>query len=92
MTYTRRHLCLALLLVLLVGHVGIAVHAASHVSGDSTHCELCFSFTNMAFVPSDERVQEFPDAGYEYALTRSDAAPSGREDSPYHPRGPPWSD
>jgi len=92
MTITRRHLCLALLVALLIGHVGIAVHAATHVSGDAADCELCSSFSNTAHATADPERHEIPDARHLYALPDPEAASNARSDAPYHPRGPPWSD
>ncbi len=39
-----RHLCLALLFALLIGHASVAVHAASHTAADIAECELCISY------------------------------------------------
>ena len=89
MTFTRRHLCLALLVALLIGHVGIAVHAATHVAGDTADCELCLSFTDTSYVVAEGQDRKFPDVAYRFARTDSDAVPSGRQNAPYHPRGPP---
>ncbi|RZV36327.1 MAG: hypothetical protein EX272_08795 [Chromatiales bacterium] len=89
MTFTRRNLCLALLVALLIGHVGIAVHAATHVAGDASDCALCFSFTDTSYAAADGQVREIPDVAYRFSLTDPDAGPSERQDAPYHPRGPP---
>lgn len=89
MTFTRRNLCLALLVALLMGHAGIAVHAATHVSGDATDCELCSSFSNTAHATADPERHAIPDARQLFVLPDPEAAPDARSDAPYYPRGPP---
>ena len=89
MTSTRRHLCLALLVALLVGHVGIAVHAATHVSGDAADCELCSSFSTPAHGAGDAQGPDIPDARYLVVPADREATPDAQPDAPYYSRGPP---
>jgi hypothetical protein len=55
-----RHLCLALLLGLLVGHASLAVHTATHASADSAHCDLCNSYGNASEALPDTDDVELP--------------------------------
>ena len=46
MLSANRHFYLALLLILVVSHVCVAAHAATHVPGELGQCELCISYGN----------------------------------------------
>jgi hypothetical protein len=56
-TRVNRHICLAILLGLLIGHVSVAVHAASHVDAGTSECELCISYGDAAKAITSEPVQ-----------------------------------
>lgn len=48
MTLARKHLCLAILMGLLIGHFGMAVHATTHAIGEASECELCLSYNDSS--------------------------------------------
>lgn len=48
MTPTRKSICLAILMGLLIGHFGMAVHASTHALGDAGQCELCLSYNDVS--------------------------------------------
>ncbi|MDH3621328.1 MAG: hypothetical protein OER91_10565 [Gammaproteobacteria bacterium] len=91
MTFAPRHLCLAILIAFLIGHVGIAVHAATHVSGDSGDCELCISYGDATHVVAAGHEQVLENTQYRHALVDLNALPDTLPEAPYHPRGPPLS-
>jgi hypothetical protein len=91
MPSANRHFCLVLLLVLMVSHVCVAAHAATHVSGELGQCELCISYGNATaaiasyddqFIPlvtGDDPIQCVEEAVHSATILVS------------HPRGPPVS-
>lgn len=48
MRFTTHSISLAILLALLVGHASVAVHAATHGSGDTAECELCITYNDSS--------------------------------------------
>jgi hypothetical protein len=48
MTLVRKHFCLAILMGLLIGHFGMAVHASTHAVGEASECELCLSYNDSS--------------------------------------------
>ena len=48
MTLASKNFCLAVLLGLLVGHVGMAAHASTHAVGEASECEFCLSYNNAS--------------------------------------------
>lgn len=87
-----RHLCLAVLLALLIGHASFAVHAASHVVEDTAECELCISYGDSSEALAGESEHGVPEVAA--ALTRSGTAAvaPARDVVPFQQRGPPYSD
>ncbi len=52
-----RNLCITLLLALVVSNAMIGVHAATHVSADTSECELCTAYGDpSAVVPTSDLV------------------------------------
>lgn len=58
MTLPRKHFALAILMALLIGHFGMAVHATTHTIGEASECELCLSYND-----SSETLAAMPDLG-----------------------------
>jgi hypothetical protein len=58
MTLARKHLCLAVLMALLIGHFGMAVHVTTHAIGEASECELCLSYND-----SSEALTALPERG-----------------------------
>ena len=91
MTLSQKHLCLAVLMALLIGHFGMAVHASTHAIGEASDCELCLSYND-----SSEALTALPEHG---VAPGKDAAESvntpeisaRRGWSPFLQRDPPLS-
>lgn len=89
MSTINRHICLAVLLGLLVGHASFAVHAASHGDTDTSECELCISYGDVAkaltanaaqdLAPADSRAERpsvvLPSTGLDSILERQRGPP-----------------
>ena len=58
MMLARKHFCLAVLMALLIGHFGMAIHATTHAIGDASECELCLSYND-----SSEALAALPEQG-----------------------------
>ena len=92
MQNVTRHLCLAVLLALLVGHASFAVHAASHGVGEAVDCELCISYGDASEALAQDPEHEVrPRAD---ARTRQPVAdePATTAVYAFSQRGPPVSD
>ena len=91
MTLARKHLCLAILMGLLIGHFGMAVHATTHAIGEASECELCLSYND-----SSEALTSLPEHGIAPVKEVADSSDS-REISarsgwtPFQQRDPPMS-
>ena len=92
MTLAHKHLSLAILMALLIGHFGMAVHATTHTIGEASECELCLSYND-----SSEALTGLPEHGVtpvketaEPAQTREVTARRGW--MPFLQRDPPSSD
>ena len=86
---SRRNLCLAILLGLLVGHASLVAHAATHDVGDAFKCELCISHGAPAAVPDTGSCHEFDALPPVHVESRSAGDFATRFISPYDVRGPP---
>lgn len=91
MTFASRHICLAVLLGLLVSHASIAVHAATHVSGDSADCELCLSYGDSPGVVATAHEQRLPDGRGQQLSDPLVSSLDTRQVVSFRPRGPPSS-
>ena len=89
MTPARKHICLAILMGLLIGHFGMAVHASTHALGDAGQCELCLSYNDVSgalvsgpdpFVAPAQRPA--PEAAYRDADAKPKWAPFLQRDPP----------
>lgn len=51
---TNRHRFIALLITLLIGHVALTVHLATHTLADQQECDICIGHANPshAIIPS----------------------------------------
>ncbi len=92
MTLARRKLALAVLMALLIGHFGMAVHATTHTLGESSECELCLSYND-----SSEALTGLAEHGV--APVKEAAGPVNTSDvtarrgwTPFLQRDPPLSD
>ena len=89
MSKINRHFCLAILLGILVGHASIAVHAASHDDLDTSECELCISYGDVAKALTSQPAQDLAPAE-EFAERLRAAAPRADQDATLErQRGPP---
>jgi hypothetical protein len=59
MRFAACNIGLTVLLVLLIGHASVAVHAASHESADTSECDLCITYSDSS---------EALDAHHEYRV------------------------
>ena len=91
MTLAHKHLCLAILMALLIGHFGMAVHATTHAIGEASECELCLSYND-----SSEALTALPERGV--APVKEVAEPAHTPEitarrgwSPFLQRDPPLS-
>ena len=87
-----RHFCIALLLGLLVSHLAIAMHTASHLTSDSTECEFCITYGNLAGAIKPVLGHEILRGHYRHVPSLRDATPTIRYAVPSRSRGPPSSD
>jgi hypothetical protein len=88
-TIATRHICIATLLALLVSHVGIAVHAATHVSGDSGECEYCTAYGDSTHAVDAEHEQSLPQRARGHVSAVPSAPTASRQALPFRPRDPP---
>lgn len=91
MTHARKHLCLAVLMALLIGHFGMAVHVTTHAIGEASECELCLSYND-----SSEALTALPEHGVApmKELSTAATAPDPAEKrvwAPFLQRDPPGS-
>ena len=91
MTLAHRHLSLAILMALLIGHFGMAVHATTHTVGETSECELCLSYND-----SSEALTSLPEQGVVPVKAASEPADSPeisarRGWTPFLQRDPPLS-
>lgn len=92
MQYATRHLCLAVLLALLVGHASFAVHAASHDLGEAVDCQLCISYGDASeALAHDPGHGAIPHANVPTLYPGADA-PAVQAVYAFSQRGPPGSD
>ena len=59
MTLVHKHFCLAILMGLLIGHFGMAVHASTHAVGEASECVLCLSYNDS----SEDLLAALPERG-----------------------------
>lgn len=91
MTHARNHLCLAVLMALLIGHFGMAVHVTTHAIGEASECELCLSYND-----SSEALAALPAHGVapmkeSSAIAAARAFVEKRTWTPFLQRDPPGS-
>jgi hypothetical protein len=55
----HKHFCLAILMGLLIGHFGMAVHASTHAVGEASECVLCLSYNDS----SEDLLAALPERG-----------------------------
>ena len=91
MTHARKHLGLAVLLALLIGHFGMAVHVTTHAIGEVSKCDLCLSYNDAS-----EALTALPEPGV--AATKESSTVAAARDpvekrnwAPFLQRDPPGS-
>jgi hypothetical protein len=89
MPFANRQFCLALLLILLVSHVAVAAHAATHSPGELGQCELCISYGASTSAVAADDDQFLPLLGGSDPIQCSDIAVHSATILVAHPRGPP---
>jgi hypothetical protein len=91
MTFARKHFCLAILMGLLIGHFGMAVHASTHAFGEASECELCLSYNDSSEAlasPPEQGVAPLKEAA---ATVEARDASEKRLWAPFLQRDPPRS-
>lgn len=91
MLSANRHFYLALLLILVVSHVCVAAHAATHAPGELGQCELCISYGNSAAAIASYDDQCLPLVRGADPVQYSETAVHSTTIIVIHPRGPPVS-
>ena len=89
MSKINRHLSLAILLGILIGHASVAVHAASHGDLDTSDCELCISYGDVAKALTSQPVQDLAPAKECAERVRAAAPRADRDPTLERQRGPP---
>jgi len=87
----NRNFCLALLLILVVSHVCVAAHAATHVPGELGQCELCISYGNATAAIASYDDQDIPLVRGADPVQSVEEAVHSTTILVAHPRGPPVS-
>jgi len=87
-----RHICLVVLLGLLIGHTSIAVHAATHVTGDGSECQFCINYGHSADTVETTHECNAPDKRGERLADLRTVLSETRHAAPYSPRDPPVTD
>ena len=91
MQIATRHLCLAVLLALLVGHASFAVHATSHGILDVADCNLCISHSDASDALPSEPSQRLRSGRDAYSTVDATKVFEARNRVPFLQRGPPAS-
>lgn len=89
MPLANRYFCLGLLLMVLVSHVAVAAHAAAHVPGELSQCQLCISYGASAGVVAADDDQDIPLLAGSDPIHCSNANDHSATTPVVHPRGPP---
>lgn len=89
MRTTAHHISLALLIAVLIGHASVAVHAATHISGDTTDCDLCISYGNATETLSEQQDNDVRPVHDTHVLPRECEALAPPLPTSVHQRGPP---
>jgi len=92
MTGARRHICLAILLGLLTGHVGIAAHASTHAAGDVGNCHFCLYHGHASEAPPSVPDHRVPSLHEDHPLTSDREASVAPGVRAFQQRGPPRFD
>ena len=91
MPIAKRHFCLGLLLLLLVSHVSVAAHVATHTPGELGECELCISYGSSTAAIAACHDQDVPPVTAADPVAADDAPIHSATFLVVHPRGPPLS-
>ena len=91
MPSANRHLYVVLLLILVVSHVCVAAHAATHVPGELGQCELCISYGNATAAVAHHDDQCIPLVRGADPIQCVEKAVHSTTILVIHPRGPPVS-
>ena len=91
-TIATRHIRLVILLAVLVSHAGVAVHATTHVSGDSSKCEYCVAYGDSIFATDTVHKQAVPELTPEHVSAILTVPTASRQALPFRPRDPPLAD
>lgn len=89
MPFANRYICLGLLLMVLVSHAAVAAHAAAHVPGELSQCQLCISYGASAGAVAADNDQDIPLLAGSDPIQRSNANDHSATIPVVHPRGPP---
>ena len=87
----NRHFYLALLLILVVSHICVAAHAATHVPGELGQCELCISYSDSTAAIASHDDQFIPVVSGDEPIQCGEEAIHSATILGSHPRGPPVS-
>jgi len=89
MRFASHSVGLVVLLALLVGHASVAVHVATHDSGDFTECNLCFAHNDSSEAPGSCHDHEVPWVSDSHALPIGLLSQTPTFAIPVRQRGPP---
>jgi len=85
----NRQNCLALLLLLLVGHAALTLHTTTHTFGDQTDCEYCSGHANLAHAIPVSEASVLPPSAFEFDFHHTTRATRVAEFTLYRGRAPP---
>lgn len=90
MSIQNRKNILLLLLVLVISHAALTLHASSHVAAEQQNCHLCTHYSDLANALPPSVASCLLPVGYAAKdFTESTRLPAV-EAAPYHQRAPPY--
>ncbi len=89
MGLTARHISIALLLAVIIGHASVAAHAVTHVSADAAECELCISYGDTPGALVEKHAHCVRPVHNTHILPLDINGPAPRLSTSNHQRGPP---
>ena len=87
----RNHIYAAILVGLLIGHFGMAVHASTHSVWDAGQCELCLSYHDVAGALANATGPVVAPAPQTTAINTTRSVITKRAWEPFLQRDPPVS-
>jgi hypothetical protein len=89
MSVQSRKTCLLLLLIVILSHAALTLHASSHVAAEQQGCQICAQYSNLAnAIPPAAALPLLP-AGYVPETPSVIARVRAHAATPYQQRAPP---